>query len=732
MRDAAASSLGWLQRLGQRRGRVPLVLQSEAAECGLACLAMVAGAHGLDTDLQTLRQRFQLSLKGATAADVSEMGSALGLAPRALRCELADLDKLHLPCVLHWNLNHFVVLVAVRRGVLTLHDPARGVRHMSVAAASPHFTGVVLEFTPTASFQPRRDRQPVRLRQLLGPVHGLKRALGQVLFLALALEFFVMLSPLLLQQVVDGVLVTGQSEFMLTLGIGFGGLVLFQVLAAGARSWALMYLSSSLKLQWLGQVFSHLLTLPLAWFERRQTGDVWSRFAAVHEIQDKLTTQFAEGLIDGVMVLFCLGLMWLISPLLSAVALAAVLLYALVRWALAGPMREATEEALVHDAKKSTHFLESLRGVSAIKLFNAQAQRQSRFMNLVVDAMNADLTLRRLELRLALAHRGLFGLERVAVVWLGALAVLDGGLSTGLLFAFLAYQEQFATRTSALIDKLGELRLLKVQADRLADIVLTAPEHDGSVLARPPKAADCEGRLELRDVHFAYSDLEPEVLRGVSLCIEPGDSVAIVGPSGCGKTTLLKLLLGVHVPTAGEVCMDGRPLAHWGLRPWREALGAVLQEEPLFAGSIADNIAFFTPETDMDWVRTCARMASVLDDIEAMPMGFHTLVGDMGAALSGGQKQRILLARALYRRPRVLLLDEATSALDVDRERLVNRAVQQLQLTRIIVAHRPDTVASADRVIVLSEGRVVQDFRRVPGVGAEAGAEPGAVSGAAA
>lgn len=704
-------------RFGWRSQRVPMLLQTEAAECGLACLAMVAGAHGLDTDLASLRERFEISLKGATMADVSDMAIALGLAPRAVRCEPDDLPRLATPCILHWDLNHFVVLVKVQRGVAFLHDPARGQRRMRLAELSPHFTGVALELRPTSDFVPRHERQHITLRQLLGRVSGFKRALAQVLALALALEAFVLLSPFFLQWVVDGVLVTGERDLLVTLGLGFGLLVVIQSATAAARSWAVLHLSSTLKLQWLGNVFAHLLKLPMAWFERRHTGDIWSRFAAVHEIQEKLTTRFAEALIDGALVLLTLAMMLLYSPLLAAVVVGVVALYALLRMALFRPMREASEEALVHEAKKSSHFLESLRGVGAIKLFNAEAQRQSRFMNLVVDAMNAGLAVHRLELVLAVAHRLLFGLERVAVVWLGALAVMDLKMSTGMLFAFLAYQEQFATRTSALIDKVAELKLLKLQGERLADIVLTAPESDPAALrtARTDtqRPAEPAARIELRGLRFRYAELEPEVLQGVSLTIEAGESVAIVGPSGCGKTTLLKLMLGVHEPQAGEVLMDGQSLAQIGRRRWRATIGTVLQDEPLFAGSIADNIAFFAAEPDREWLEACAQMAAVHEEILAMPMGYHTLVGDMGTVLSGGQKQRVLLARALYKRPRVLLLDEATSALDVDRERLVNQAVRKLSLTRIIVAHRPETIHSAQRVIVLSEGRVSQDLRSV-------------------
>ncbi|MBC7940185.1 MAG: peptidase domain-containing ABC transporter [Chitinophagaceae bacterium] len=702
-----------LDTLAGRRHRVPLILQTEAAECGLACLAMVASAHGLRIDLPSLRQRFSLSIKGVTLADLVRMAEALQLGSRAVRAELEDLPQLQMPCILHWDLNHFVVLARLERGVAVIHDPARGLRRMKQEELSRHFTGVALELQPAPGFVQAARRQSLTLRQLLGPVTGLKRSLAQIFVLALALEAFVLLSPFFMQWMVDGVLVSADRDLLVTLGIGFGLLVLIQAATAAARSWAVLVLSATLNLQWLVNVFAHLMRLPVGWFEKRHAGDVWSRFSSVQQIQRTLTTSFIEAVLDGLLVVLTLAMMALYSVTLTAVALSAVAAYALLRWAFFRPLREATEEALVFEAKQSSHFLESLRGVQAIKLFNAQADRRSRFASLVVDTMNADVATRKLNLMFTVLHRLLFGLERVAVIWIGALLVMETRLSVGMLFAFFAYRETFAQRVSALIDKTAELKMLRLQGERLADIVLTAPENEGPEVGAPG-TRDIAARIELRDVSFRYADGEPEILQGVNLKIEPGESVAIVGPSGCGKTTLLKLILGVHAPTSGEVLVGGQPLARVGLRAWREQVGVVMQDEPLFSGSIADNISFFSPDPDRAWLEQCARVAAVHDEIEAMPMGYHTLIGDMGAALSGGQKQRVLLARALYKGPKVLLLDEATSSLDIERERLVNHAVRQLALTRVIVAHRPETIASASRVIALYEGRVAQDLRSVP------------------
>jgi len=588
------------------------------------------------------------------------------------------------------------------------------VRRLPLAEVSKHFTGIVLELTPQAEFKPHTERRSVSLRQLLGRVTGLRRSLLQIFTLAVALEGFMLLTPFFMQWVVDNVLVSLDRDLLVTLGLGFGLLVLIQVGTGAIRSWAVLHLSATLNLQWLGNVFAHLMRLPVSWFERRHTGDVLSRFGAVQQIQQTLTTSFIEAVLDGLLVVVTLVMMLIYSGTLTAVALTSVAGYALLRWAFFRPLREATEESIVFDAKKSSHFLESLRGVQSIKLFNRQEDRQARFMNLVVDSMNANIATRKLDLTLGVLHKLLFGIERVVMIWVGALLVMDHTFSVGMLFAFVAYKEQFAQRVSALIDKTVEVKMLKLQGERLADIVLSAPEPQPEFA---PRSQELAQTLELRNISFAYSDSEPEVLRFLNLNIEPGESVAIVGPSGCGKTTLLKLMLGVHAPRTGEIRVGGMTLAQLGLRNWRDMIGTVMQDDQLFAGSIADNIGFFDPGADPAWIEQCARIAAVHSEIVMMPMGYHTLIGDMGASISGGQKQRILLARALYKRPKILFLDEATSALDVEREREVNNAIRQLDLTRVIVAHRPETIASASRVIVLNEGKVAQDLRSVPGGG---------------
>jgi len=402
---------------------VPMLLQTEAAECGLACVAMVAAHHGLRSDLATLRQRFSLSLKGATLGDLVRIAGALQLNARPLRAELEHLPQLHLPCILHWDLNHFVVLTGVQgRGagrVAVIHDPARGVRRLPLAEVSRHFTGVVLELSPGAGFEPHTERQRIGLRQLLGPVRGLRRSLGQVFVLALVLELFVLLGPFFLQWVVDGALLSGDRDLLLTLVVGFSLLMLLQVATGALRSWAVLYLSSTLNLQWLGNVFAHLMRLPVAWFEKRHAGDVISRFRSLKPVQEFITGGVVATVIDGAMALTTLIVIFVYSPLLAGIAIGAFVPYAAGRFALLQPLLRRSHESIAADARLDSHFLETIRALQGVKLFGKEAERERAWQDLFVDSINAGVRVARLNLGYDALNGLLLGIGHVleGAVW---------------------------------------------------------------------------------------------------------------------------------------------------------------------------------------------------------------------------------------------------------------------------------------------------------------------------
>jgi len=407
--------------------------------------------------------------------------------------------------------------------------------------------------------------------------------------------------------------------------------------------------------------------------------------------------------------------MFIYSPKLALVALVAAALYGGLRIALYRLQRNASEEAIIRGAKQHSHFLESVRGIQSIKLFARENQRAASWQNLAVAHFNAANRVQRLTILYQGLEGTLFGIENAVTIWLGALLVLDtaqgAGFSVGMLFAFVSYKTQFVQRIGSLVSKVMDMRMLGLHTERAADIALEPAELAEQVMTI--ESLPMSGAIEIKGLSYRYADTEPLVLDNVDLKVDEGESVAIIGPSGCGKTTLIKLMLGLLQPTAGSIEVGGVPMRHFGLARYRGMVASVMQDDQLLAGSIAENICFFDPQPDFALIEQSARLAAIHDEIVSMAMQYNTLVGDMGTVLSGGQKQRILLARALYRRPKILFLDEATSHLDIVRERCVNEAVRNLRLTRIIVAHRPETIAMAGRVVSLQNGRAGGELHQI-------------------
>lgn len=633
----------------------------------------------------------------------------MGFSTRPLRLELEELNQLKVPCVLHWDLNHFVVLEKVSGGKVTILDPAFGKRMLSFKEASSHFTGVALELTPTKSFQNNKAVERVSIMQLTGHITGIWRSLALILAISLALQVFVLVSPMYMQWVVDQVLVSADRNLLTVLSIGFILLLLLQVSIGLVRGWAVITLSRTLSMQWMLNVFSHLLKLPMDFFEKRHIGDITSRMGSVQTIQRTLTTSFVEAIIDGLMAIATLAMMLYYSWKLALFTLLAVLIYGGLRAIAYGPVRAGTEQQLQAGAKQQSHLLESIRGMQSVKLAGSEPVRQSVYANLMNDTINHELKLAKLGLGFNSANQLVFGLERVAVIWFGATLAMSNVFSVGMLIAYLAYKDQFTGRIAGLIDKAIEFRMLRLHGERLADIVLTEPDTaaDGQLEVNPNDAAS----FSVTGLSFRYSAGDPWVIKDCDFDIANGQAVAIVGASGCGKTTLVKLMLGLLKPESGSVQFAGQNITQLGMANYRRHVGSVMQDDQLFAGSVADNISFFDEHFDMAHIEEAARMAAIHNEIVAMPMAYHSLIGDMGTSLSGGQKQRIILARALYRKPKILFLDEATSHLDIHNEQLVNAAVKKLNITKIIIAHRPETIASADRVLTMQGGKIVEDSR---------------------
>lgn len=696
-----AAALSSLLSFSWRR-RVPVILQAEATECGLACVAMIAAYHGRRQDLRTIRSVAGSGTRGLSASGLVAVAEGVGLQVRPVRLEMDELGGLATPCILHWGIDHFVVLVSSSRARLNIIDPAVGRRRVSFNEVSRKFTGIAFELLPAANFRKLRERRSFSLRQMFRGVRGLGAGLAGILVVTTGIELVAILAPLLTQLVTDHVIPFADYDLLTVLGFGFVFIVVVQAALSALKSWMVACLSSSLGLAWGANVFGHLLRLPASYFQQRSLGDITSRFGALGVIQGSMTTSLIEAALDLLVALSTLVLLFAYSGTLGMLTAASFCIYALLRVVMFAQFQEAQHEQIVADANRDTLVMELLRGVQSVRLLNGTTRMSARFANLAADAINKSFVTHRLSLVFGSASTLVFGVQRVAMIWMGAHAVLGGTMTVGMLMASTAYGMQFTSRGGGFIDYMAELWMIRLHADRLSDIVLCLPEQDTDAKCMLPEGG-CA--ISIKGLHFRYSASEPYVLREFDLEVAPGESVAIVGASGCGKSTLAKLILGLLEPSVGEIRVGGVPLAKVGKYQFRDIAGSVMQDDQLFTGSIADNISFFAENHDQGQVEAAAIKANIHHEVMAMPMGYRTLVGDMGASLSGGQKQRLLLARALYRGPRVLVLDEATSHLDAANETCVNDVIRGANTTRIVMAHRQETIAAADRVVLIEEGR---------------------------
>lgn len=687
------------------RHRLPVMLQTEMAECGLACLAMIATFHGFEIDLNSLRRKHPISMRGTTLHNLMQIADKMDFACRPLRLELEQLDQLRLPTILHWDMNHFVVLKSVSKTHIVIHDPAQGERKIAINEVSKHFTGIALELTPTPQFKPKNEVRKLPFWTFWQRVTGLKSSMMQVFLLSIALQLFSLISPLFTQLVMDEVIISHDLGFLKVLALGFFLLMLIDAGTTALRSLLLMGFSSMLSMQMTTNLFRHLIRLPLPYFEKRHIGDIVSRFGSLGSIEKMLTTGIVQAIVDGMMAITTLIMLFVYSPFLTLLVLAGLLAYGLIRAVSYHPFRAITEESIITGAKESSNFMETIRATQSIKIFGKENQRQVLWHNRLADKMNTGIRAMKMKILYSTTNGLLSGIENILVIYFAASMVVEGAMSIGMMTAFMSYKSQFLSKAVALIENFIELKMIGLHLERLADIALEEPESQEGGLLVCPKI---KGDIRLENVSFKYNDDEPNVLKNISITIKAGESVALVGPSGCGKTTLMKVMMGLFTPQEGKVFIDDLELSKLGIQNFRSQVSAVMQDDQLLSGSISENICFFEPQIDQERIEECAKMAGIAHDIAGMAMGYNTLIGDMGISLSGGQKQRVVLARALYKSPRILFLDEATSNLDVALEQAVNYAVKQLDITRLIIAHRPETIRSADRVLVFTPEGIIE------------------------
>lgn len=674
-------------------------MQSEAAECGLACLVMIANHHGHDIDLVSARQICQPTLRGASLKQLASMAGKFHLHVRTLRVGLEALGNLALPVILHWNFNHFVVLEACGPSHVVILDPARGRVRVTRQELSDSFTGIVMELSRSPEFQQIQARVRVPLSMLFGNWSTVARAAASMLPVVILLETCGLILPLLFRLLID----TGGSNAKMWQLLAAGILlvcsgVFLQILRGGlvGRVTAQLFAPQS------SVLFRHLLGLPYRYFETRHPPEIISRFGSLTAAHRLLTVRSLDAAIDGVFCLAMIAILAITSPVAAIAVFLAIAAAAALQLTWSRSLFALSANTLRLEAYHNTELIECVRGIQTVKVSNLQSPRTNRFLVALSEYLNARGREQFATITSTALQRGLLSLALLAVVVSSAWAEGASPITPGDLLLIVAYSSQALFRGERVVAAFEDFRMLAVHVERLNDIVLTPVEHSRTpvdMVATKDIAEDQPVEIELRDVWFRYSEYDPWLLKGFNLRIERGRSTALVGPSGCGKTTVLKIVLGLLTPERGEVLVNGAPLAVFGRDRLRSLTATVMQDDRLFSGSIAENIASFAWPIDMEAVQRAASTALIDKDIATMPMAYHTLTAGGAQGFSGGQRQRLLIARALYRRPRMLVMDEATSHLDAKREHVISQSVSELGITRIIVAHRQETIQTADIVI---------------------------------
>ncbi|EKP4557429.1 peptidase domain-containing ABC transporter, partial [Escherichia coli] len=630
-------------------------------------------------------------------AGINGIAEQLGMVTRALSLELDELGALKMPCILHWDFSHFVVLVSVKRNRYVLHDPARGRRYLGREEMSRYFTGIALEVWPGSEFQAETQQTRISLRSLINSIYGIKRTLAKIFCLSVVIEAINLVMPVGTQLVMDHAIPAGDRGLLTLISAGLMFFILLRAAVSMLRAWSSLVMSTLINVQWQSGLFDHLLRLPLAFFERRKLGDIQSRFDSLDTLRATFTTSVIGLIMDSIMVVGVFVMMLLYGGYLTWIVLCFTTIYIFIRLVTYGNYRQISEECLVREARAASYFMETLYGIATVKIQGMVGIRGAYWLNMKIDAINSGIKLTRMDLLFGGINTFVTACDQVVILWLGAGLVIDNQMTIGMFVAFSSFRGQFSERVTSLTSFLLQLKIMSLHNERIADIALHEKEekkHEIEIVAHMGPIS-----LETNDLSYRYDSQSAPIFSALSLSVAPGESVAITGASGAGKTTLMKVLCGLFEPDSGRVLINGIDIRQMGINNYHRMIACVMQDDRLFSGSIRENICGFAEEMDEEWMVECARASHIHDVIMNMPMGYETLIGELGEGLSGGQKQRIFIARALYRKPGILFMDEATSALDSESEHFVNVAIKNMNITRVIIAHRETTLKTVDRVI---------------------------------
>ena len=629
------------------------ILQSEKAECGLACLAMIATNHGYNISIAELRERYPIDSRGGSLNELIKIATSLGFVSRPLRVELENLGHLELPCILHWDMKHFVVLTKVTTKSVYIINPAHGEQVLTLDEMSNHFTGVCLELEKSASFKKRNSGESLTIIEMVKNLDGIWGAGLKLLLVSLLIELTVLIAPQHLRIILDQSIPSRDYDLIRLLGLVFLCVLIIRVVSESVRKWMILWIGSSMNINWTSSVFKHLQSLPIDYFKKRNIGDITSRFEAIHQIQETISTSFIVAILDGLLAILILILLYNYNQDMTFIIVSFAALYVFVNYNYFNAYQNLNLQGTNLEATQQTKLIESIRTVQPVKLFNRSHSRITQYVNSTADLLNMRVKTQKVELIFDAVNTLVSGGHKLAILWLGSIYVLDRSISVGVFVVFAIYADLFLSRFMKFFDFLIRYRMLDIQIERLSDIVKSNPEKYVDSFRKHNVS---NSTIEFKNVSFSYSKSQQLILNDITFRVDQGEIVAITGPSGSGKSTIAKLFLGLYDVDKGKIAIDSVDIYELGKSKVRDLVGCVFQDDQLINGSILDNISFFDEDSTLDRVMEAAMKANIHEEINTMNMGYYTPVGEVGDTLSGGQKQRILIARALYRCPQILVL----------------------------------------------------------------------------
>lgn len=686
--------------------------QGGEPDTGLACLSAVMRVLGLAADPVQLRHRFGQPGGTLNITELVRAGRQIGLKMRSISSRWDRLKATPMPAIAALRDGRFAVLAAVRdepgKEAALVMDPMRG-RPVSMTRAEFEavWSGGLLLVTTRAALAGGQRRFDVTW--FIPAIVKYRKLFGEVLLNSFLLQVLALVSPLMFQVVIDKVMVHRSLSTLDVLVFGLVAVAVFETVMGALRTYLFSHTTNRVDLELGARLFSHLMALPIAYFQARRVGDSVARVRELENIRNFLTGSTVTVVVDLVFTFVFLFVMFLYSPLLSWIVLAAVPFYVGLSLAVTPVIKRRLDDKFARYSENQAFLVERVTGMETVKAMAVEPQMQRRWEELLAAYVTSAFRVGNLSNIAGQVAQLINKIVLAATLWFGAKLVIGGELTVGELVAFNMLSGRVSGPILRIAQLWQEFQQARISIERLGDILNTRPEN--AVNAGRASLPMIKGAVSFDRVTFRYRPDGPEILRQVSLDIAPGQVLGIVGPSGSGKSTLTKLVQRLYVPESGKVSVDGLDLAMVEPSALRRQIGVVLQENVLFTGTVRDNIALADPGMDLQQVMAAAELAGAHDFIMTLENGYDTMIGERGSTLSGGQRQRIAIARALIGNPRILIFDEATSALDVESEAAIQANMRRICQGRtvLIIAHRLSAVRAADRVITIEQGRIAED-----------------------